>query len=37
MVNPWIASSKKLHEAIDYKFKYDSKNAFEDFVRSAKK
>lgn len=36
MIHPWIASSKKLHETIDYKFKYDSKSAFEDFVRSVK-
>ena len=34
MVHPWIASSEKLHHAINYKFKYDSRKAFEDFVRS---
>jgi len=33
MVNPWIASSKKLHETIDYKFLYDSKSAFADFAK----
>ncbi|MCD6586429.1 MAG: NAD-dependent epimerase/dehydratase family protein [Desulfobacteraceae bacterium] len=37
MVNPWIASSKKLHETIDYTFKYDSRSAFRDFSRSVKK
>lgn len=37
MVHPWIASSKKLHKAIDYAFKYDSKSAFGDFARSVKK
>lgn len=36
MIHPWVASSKKLHETIDYKFKYDSKRAFEDFVKSVK-
>jgi len=37
MVHPWIASSKKLHEMMDYKFKYDSKIAFRDFAKSVKK
>jgi len=37
MVNPWIASSEKLHESINYRFKYDSKSAFNDFARSVKK
>lgn len=37
MVHPWIASSEKLHHAINYKFKYDSRKAFEDFVRFVKK
>ncbi len=37
MIHPWIASSKKLHETIDYTFKYDSKSAFRDFARSVGK
>jgi len=36
MVHPWIASSKKLHKATGYQFKYDSGSAFADFVRSVK-
>ncbi|MDA8405119.1 MAG: NAD-dependent epimerase/dehydratase family protein [Desulfobacteraceae bacterium] len=36
MVHPWIASSKKLHKATGYPFKYSSKSAFADFVRSVK-
>jgi len=34
MIHPWIASSKKLHEVLDYKFMYDSRSAFEEFVKS---
>jgi UDP-glucose 4-epimerase len=37
MVYPWIADSKKLREATGYKFKYDTRSAFEDFVKSVKK
>ncbi len=37
MIHPWIASSKKLHAAIDYQFKYDTKSAFSDFAWSVKK
>lgn len=36
MVNPWIASSEKLHNIIDYTFQYDSRSAFEDFVQYVK-
>jgi UDP-glucose 4-epimerase len=37
MVHSWIASSKKLHKATGYQFRYDSRSAFADFVRSVKK
>ncbi|MBA4367464.1 MAG: hypothetical protein C0403_07480 [Desulfobacterium sp.] len=33
MVNPWLASSEKLKQKIDYQFKYNTKEAFEDFAR----
>jgi UDP-glucose 4-epimerase len=37
MVEPWIASSEKLRKATGYQFKYDTKSAFADFVKSVKK
>ncbi len=36
-VEPWIASSEKLKKETGYQFKYDSRSAFMDFVRSVKK
>jgi len=36
MVNPWIASSEKLKRETGYKFKYDTRKAFESFARSVK-
>jgi UDP-glucose 4-epimerase len=36
-VNPWIASSEKLRKETGYQFKYDTRSAFADFVKSAKK
>ena len=35
MVNPWIASSRKLASQTGYRFKYDSRQAFESFAVSA--
>ncbi|RJP84210.1 MAG: NAD-dependent epimerase/dehydratase family protein [Desulfobacteraceae bacterium] len=37
MVTPWIASSEKLKRETGYTFKYDTRSAFADFVRSVKK
>lgn len=37
MVEPWIASSAKLRKETEYQFKYDTRSAFADFVRSVKK
>ena len=37
MVQPWIASSEKLVKETGYRFKHDSRSAFEDFVRFVKK
>lgn len=37
MVHPWIASSEKLKRVTGYHFKYDSRRAFLDFVRVARK
>jgi UDP-glucose 4-epimerase len=37
MVQSWIASSEKLKRETGYQFKYDSRSAFEDFVRFVKK
>src|SRR6056297_2460186 len=34
---PWIASSDKLIRETGYRFKYDTRQAFEDFVRSVNK
>ena len=34
MVNPWLASSEKLKQTIDYRFKYNTKEAFADFAES---
>jgi UDP-glucose 4-epimerase len=36
MVNPWLASSEKLKKETGYLFKYDTRSAFEDFVRFVK-
>ena len=36
MVNSWVASSKKLHNTLDYRFKYDTRSAFADFVNCVK-
>jgi hypothetical protein len=36
MVNPWIASNQKLVQETDYKFHYNTREAFEDFARSVK-
>lgn len=36
MVNPWISSSEKLVCTTGYKFKYDTRQAFDDFVKSVK-
>jgi UDP-glucose 4-epimerase len=33
MVNPWLATSEKLIRKTGYRFKYDSRGAFEDFAR----
>jgi len=33
---PWIASNKKLKKELNYKFKYTTKEAFEDFARHVK-
>jgi UDP-glucose 4-epimerase len=37
IVNPWIASSKKLIRETGYRFKYDTRRAFNDFVKFVKK
>jgi UDP-glucose 4-epimerase len=34
MVNPWLASSEKLKKTTGYRFKYNTKEAFADFVES---
>lgn len=36
LVTSWIASSDKLIQNTGYRFKYDTRQAFEDFVRSVK-
>lgn len=36
MVNPWIASSEKLRRQTGFIFKYDTRSAFMDFVKSVK-
>jgi len=36
MVHPWIASSEKLIRETGYRFKYNTREVFEDFVRSVK-
>lgn len=36
MVNPWISSSKKLLETTGYRFRYNTREAFESFVQSVK-
>jgi len=36
MVHPWIASSEKLIRETGYRFKYNTRQAFEDFVHSVK-
>lgn len=36
LVTPWIASSDKLIQETGYRFKYDTRQAFEDFARSVK-
>jgi len=33
---PWIASNEKLKKELNYKFKYTTKEAFEDFARHIK-
>jgi len=33
MVNPWLASSEKLIRELGYTFRYDTREAFEDFVQ----
>ena len=37
MVHPWIATSEKLKKETGYTFKYDTRSAFEDFVKCVKK
>ena len=36
MVNPWIATSEKLCKETGYEFKYDTRAAFQEFVRAVK-
>jgi len=36
IVHPWIASSKKLIRETGYRFKYDTRRAFSDFVKHVK-
>ena len=36
MIHPWIASSRKLRQATGYVFKYNTREAFQDFARSVK-
>ncbi len=37
MIHPWIASSQKLITETGYRFQYNTRSAFEDFVLSVKK
>jgi len=37
MVNPWISSSKKLISSTGYRFRYDTRQAFDAFVNSVRK
>ena len=36
LIHPWIASNEKIKKETGYKFQYDSKEAFAQFVKSTK-